>query len=246
MRVTAPLFWGTNHPPQFKEATKAIVNRMVIIRCNREFLPEQPVGVGLKAWRQGLNKPSDLVLRDEMRGLLSWAVQGAKRALERGHLLLTKAMKAELNQVHIEGNLVAGFLEECVHYDPDKRLAIPDLCLAFSQWWLENKGETRSVPTNDAIGKAMTAMGDSSIAIDRELRDKHRRYYAGIVLNEAGLMFHRAGSDNPHLKDKTASTTDPKGLVNQSMTSEWLAKPCILKLHDTQMTLQDDNKGTRF
>jgi putative DNA primase/helicase len=52
MRVTAPIFWGTNHPPQFKESTKAIVNRLVIIRCNRELLPEQPVGVGVKAWRQ--------------------------------------------------------------------------------------------------------------------------------------------------------------------------------------------------
>jgi hypothetical protein len=92
----------------------------------------------------------------------------------------------------------------------------------------------------------MTAMGDHRIAIDRELRDKHRRYYGGIVLNEAGLMFHDAGSENLHLKDKTASTTDPKGLVNQSMTSEWLAKPCIQKMHNTQMKLQDVKKETRF
>jgi hypothetical protein len=130
-----------------------------------------------------------------MPGVLSWAVQGAKRALERGHLLLTKTMKTELDQVHIEGNLVAGFLEECVHYDETKRLSIP---------------------------------------------------YAGIVLNEAGPMFHRAGSDNPHLSGKVASTTDPKGLVNQAMTSEWLAKPCIQRMCNSHTIALGDKKEDKF
>jgi hypothetical protein len=34
-RIRSPVFWGTNHPPQFKEATKAIVNRMIVVKCQR-------------------------------------------------------------------------------------------------------------------------------------------------------------------------------------------------------------------
>ena len=36
-KVTVPIFWGTNNPPQFKEATKAITNRIAVVECRREF-----------------------------------------------------------------------------------------------------------------------------------------------------------------------------------------------------------------
>lgn len=247
LRVTAPAFWGTNHPPTFKESTKAIVNRLLIIKCNREFLEWQPVGVALKAKAQGLNRPSDLVLKDEKPGVLAWAIQGCRRALERGHFLPTASMKAELEQVYLDGNLVAGFLAECIHYDEGKRISIPDFCLAFGAWWLENKGENRGVPTNEQIGRNLAAMGDLCIAVDpKQLRDMHRRYYAGIVLNDAGLHYHRAGLDNPNLRDKRASTTEVTETVNQTMTPDWLEKPCVKAMIASQRSPSGDGNEVRF
>jgi phage/plasmid-associated DNA primase len=44
-RIRQPIFWGTNYPPQFKESTKAIVNRMVVISTGVVFDPKKPLGV---------------------------------------------------------------------------------------------------------------------------------------------------------------------------------------------------------
>jgi P4 family phage/plasmid primase-like protien len=231
IRVQAPIFWGTNHPPQFKESTKAIVNRLTVIECRREFFEGKPVGAAKEAKRLGLSKPSDLVLRDEMPGLLAWAVAGLKRALNRGHLLPTAAMSEVTDEIRKDSNLVAGFLDECCTYDPDRRLSVPDFALAFAAWFLENKGENRQVPSNESIGRALKAMADPKIAISvKELSDGRRRYYGGIVLNSSGLAFHQAAYINRDLEGKIASATVPGAHVNEVMSEAWLKKPVIQEM----------------
>jgi hypothetical protein len=247
IRVRSPIFWGTNHPPQFKEATKAIVNRLAVIECRREFIDGQPVGAAIEAFRQGLDKPSSLVLRDEMAGVLTWALEGLKRALERGHLSLTKEMVETNEAIRDDSNLVAGFLNECVVYDQDRRISAPDFCLAFGAWWLANKGENRQVPSNESIGKNLLAMADSMIAINhKELRDTTRRYYAGIALNEEGLSFHNAGSELAELRGKTANATDPKGMVNSLIPDSWGSKPSIIAMRKRAMTVANDRLSSQL
>ena len=236
VRVKAPIFWGTNHPPQFKETTKAVTNRLVVIQCKREFLEDRPVGAAAEARRLGLGKPSSMVLKLEMAGLLAWALEGLKRVLERGHFVLTKQMSESIDEIRRGSNLVAGFLEECCAYDFDHRLSVPDFALAFAAWFIQNKGENRSVPSNESIGKALLAMADPNIAIGgKELRDTKRRYYAGIVLNAEGLSFHQAGFENRDLEGKTANATPPNEKVNQLLTPEWKLKPSILMMKERQM-----------
>ncbi len=166
IRVKAPIFWGTNHPPQFKEATKAVTNRLTVIECKREFLEDKPVGAAIEARRLGLGKPSNLVLGTEMPGLLAWAVVGLQRALKRGRLLPTEAMSATVEEIRRDSNMVAGFLKDCCEHDPDRMISTPDFGLAFSAWWQAEKGETYSPPSNDAIGKALAAMSDPRIALE--------------------------------------------------------------------------------
>jgi phage/plasmid-associated DNA primase len=228
LRIRAPIFWGTNHPPQFKEATKAIVNRMVIIECRREFIEGEPVGAAVEAFKKGMDKPSSMVLAEEKPGLLKWALDGLKRALERGYLSLTADMKSSADDIRRDSNLVAGFLEECIVYDQDKRVSVPDFCLALAAWWKQNKGEDRNVPSNESISKALVSMADPMIAINsKELRDNKRRYYAGIALNEEGLAFHMAGYESRELDGKLANTTEPKGNVNSVIPFEWRNKGSI-------------------
>jgi P4 family phage/plasmid primase-like protien len=233
VRVRAPIFWGTNHPPQFKESTKAVTNRLVVIECKREFYEDKPVGAAKEAFKRGLGKPSDLVLNEEMPGLLAWAMTGLKRALARGRLIMTKQMSATIEEIRLDSNMVSGFLEEYCYLDHDQMVSSPDFCLAFSSWWQAEKGETYSPPSNDAIGKALAAMAEPRIALGRDLRHKHRRYYPGLVLNDEGLTYHRAGAGSSHLVAKTANTTDlidPKEWVNKQIPDSWRAKPEIIAM----------------
>ena len=227
VRVTATVFWGTNHPPQFKEATKAIVNRLVVIECRREFVDGELVGAAVEARKQGLDKPSSLVLAKEMPGLLAWALEGLRRALERGRLVLTQTMLEALGEIRRDSNLVAGFLEQCCSYDSFKRISAPDFALAFSAWWLAEKGENRQTPSNESISKALKAMAHPLIAMGDDLRDGKRRYYGGLILNEEGLNYHQAGYEARDLQGKTVNATDPDDIVNSNMPSPWGDKPAI-------------------
>src|SRR5216683_1796972 len=230
IRVNAPIFWGTNHPPAFKESTKAITNRLTVIECKREFFEDKPVGAAKEARLRGLSKPSDLVLRDEMPGLLAWAVAGLQRALVRGRLLPTAAMSATNDEIRRDSNMVAGFLNDCCWYDYNKMVSTPDFSLAFSAWWQQNRGETYSPPSNDAIGKALAAMSDPLIALGRDFRDKHRRYYPGLILNDEGLNYHQAGLNNRNLVAKTANTTAPNEKVNKPIPITWDTKPAMIAM----------------
>jgi P4 family phage/plasmid primase-like protien len=147
--IRAPIFWATNHQPQFKEATKAIVNRMIVIECSRVFVEGKPIGVAAEAQRRGLAKPSDLIIATELPGLLNWAIAGLKRALDRGSIETTASIQETAEMIRRDSNLVAGFLDDCIEYDPMARLKVADFCLAHSVWWMELKGEGRKLPTND-------------------------------------------------------------------------------------------------
>jgi hypothetical protein len=230
-RIRQPIFWATNFPPQFKEATRAIINRMIVIHCNVVFDPKVPVGVAVTAKAAGYSEPSELILATEKSGLLNWALVGLRRALERGHFKTTEEVDATLEAIRADSNLVAGFLEECVSYDPGYMISTSDFCAAFSVYWTETKGEDRRTPSNESIGKALVAFADPRIGVDgMNLRDNKRRYYAGVHLNGIGLEYWKAAKDEGLAGGKTARISDSQGHVNQLLPPGWSELPVILKL----------------
>ncbi|RZN25579.1 DNA-primase RepB domain-containing protein [Bradyrhizobium sp. Leo121] len=231
-----PLFWATNHPPQFKEATRAIVNRIIVIECLRYFDPDaELIGAAAEARRRGFDKPSSLILQTELPGLLNWAIKGLQRAAERGRIATTDQIKETSEDIHRDSNLVAGFLDECIEYDPHCRVSAPDFCAAFAVWFTENKGEDRGTPSNESIGRALAAMSDPRIGMDRkELRDKHRRYYVGIALNDAGMAFWNRATTADRFEGKTTNTTASDDVVNTSIPLEWEQKASVSAMRKAQ------------
>ncbi|MEY9597869.1 phage/plasmid-associated DNA primase [Bradyrhizobium japonicum] len=138
--IRAPVFWATNFQPQFKEATKAIVSRMMVIEVTRAFSESKPIGAAAEAIRRGFAKPGEFIVATELPGVLNWAIAGLKRALERGSIATTESIAATAKAIHEDSNLVAGFLSECVEFDPNARLKIVDFCLAHTVWWSEAEG----------------------------------------------------------------------------------------------------------
>jgi phage/plasmid-associated DNA primase len=231
--VRAPIFWATNFQPQFKEATRAIVSRMIVIEVTRAFIEGKPIGAAAEAARQGFTKPGEFICATELPGVLNWAITGLARALERGAIASTGSIVATAKAIHQDSNLVAGFLEECVEFDPMARIRTTDFCLAHSAWWMELKGEDRRLPTNEAIGKALRAMGDDRIGIDREeMREGNSRYYCGIALNEAGLGYHRAAFESRLFEGKTATATSPDQKVNSLIPASWNARKSVTAMRE--------------
>lgn len=229
--VRTPIFWATNFQPQFKEATRAIVSRMIVIEVSRKFDPDKPMGAAAEAIRRGYGKPGEMVADTELQGVLNWALDGLRRALERGSIATTESIRATADAIHKDSNLAAGFMEECVEFDRNARLRVADFCLAHSAWWLEGKGEDRRLPTNEAIGKAMKALNDGRVGMDRtEMRDTNSRYYCGVAFNKIGLRYHRAAYESRLFEGKIATATDPQQEVNGIIPLTWDAKPSVVSM----------------
>jgi hypothetical protein len=230
-RFTGPIFWGSNHAPQFRENTRAIVDRLAVIKCERKFDKHNPIGIALEARRQNLSGPAALVLSRERAGMLTWALHGLRRALERGGIQLPQESIAAASQIFRDSNLVAGFVEECIEYDVDGRVSVPDFCVAVSAWFAEHKGENRSLPSNETIGRALVALHDPRLVTDAvELRDKLTRYVVGGKLNTHGLQYHERGITADIFEGKTVMTTTTNGLVNKLIPIAWDTKPKVITM----------------
>jgi P4 family phage/plasmid primase-like protien len=236
-RFRAPILWATNHAPQFREATRAIVDRMVILQCRRTFEQDNPSGVALKAHRLGFTGPAELVLATEMEGVLAWALQGLRRALERGSFNVPAEAVAVGHQVRLDSNIVAEFVEDCIDFDPDAMISTADFAAAHSSWWVEHKGEDSRMPSGDSVAKALRSLGDPRIAADRvELRDMRKRYYAGIVLNEEGkLHWKNAVTADRFIRlGKTASTTDAASDPFRTIPRDWGDRRAVMAMRSAQ------------
>lgn len=224
----SPVFWGTNSPPQFKEASRAIENRLKIIHCHRVFNTDATIGVAAVARDSNYSSPSELVLNTERSGVLNWALEGMKRAMKRGYFLDTEEMRQATQAMRTDSNIVAGFLSDCCEYTPNYMVSKPDFHAAFALWWKENKGDDRGIPSIDSVGRAITALYDKRIGNDsHELKYKNLRYFAGIRLNDTGMDLWTAFFNTSSVKGDSSRISGRHDEVNVKIPDEWENKSVI-------------------
>lgn len=213
------VFWGTNVPPQFKEVTRAMENRLIIIKCTRVFDPASPTGIAKTAMGRGYSSPSDLILAEEKDGLLRWAVDGLRRAWVRGYIDMTPEVVESLREMRLDANVAAGFFDECITFDPNLMISAPDLYAAFTAWWTENS--ERTAPSPKSLGRAIVGLADDRI-VSTGLRFNLIRYRAGIGLNETGKDYWKAQFNSLAVRggsaDRISGSADE---VNVTIPSTW-------------------------
>jgi len=243
-RVTVPIFWGSNTPPQFREATDAITNRIVVIECRRKFDLDNPVGAALEAKNRRFEDPQGLVLALEMEGVLAWAVAGLQRALARGHFVLPQEAIDAAEAVKLDSNLVAEFVRDCTEFDPAGMVSTADFGAGFASWWMEHKGEDRGIPSGQRVAVALKALGEARIAVDRGLRLNYGRFYAGIRLNGEGKRHwaNTVKSDAFVFQARKASTTSSEGDPNQMIPGGWEDKKAIQAMRVEYEKMRDKSK----
>ena len=57
--------------------------------------------------------------------------------------------------IRLDSNIVAGFVADCVTFDPAAMVSTGDFAAAFVSWWMEHKGEDRGAPSGDRIAKSL-------------------------------------------------------------------------------------------
>jgi P4 family phage/plasmid primase-like protien len=224
MKVNAPAFWATNHPPKFKESSGSMATRMVIIPMTRTFDKDKPVGVAAAARKHNPAwEPFDLIIKTELPGVLRWVLAGLKRALERGHFVNTKAGSDMLERSRKDSNVVATFLEECVTYDLTVMMVTTDFYAAFKEWWISENGEKAAVPSPTHVGLELAALPNSRIAQNKNRfkLSTGQRFYLGCYLNEAGEGFWQDAATTARLMKPQSRLAQQEKSIKELVSKDW-------------------------
>jgi phage/plasmid-associated DNA primase len=239
VEFTGPARFATNHPPKFRESTKAMITRMILLHTTFVFEGEE-IGAAAEARKHGYQEPQKFVVATEKSGILNWMLIGAQRAMKEGKFSDTEEGKEALHDIRLDSNLAAGFVEECMDFDPSIRISVPDFNAAFMSWWKENHGDDRTV-SPDQIGRALKALSHAKIAIDRhKFKDeKGLRYICGVELNEAGRAHWQNKSDE--ISAPSYGGKSDLARMSSSITSihskippgkNWWDHPLVVKIRD--------------
>ena len=220
-RWCGSVFWATNYPPQFREITRAIVNRIICVPFNKVYDPRNPVGVAKTARDAGYDRLSDFFLQEEGPGILNWAIAGWKRLKARGYYDLPKVVEDMLEEVHEEGNAAIGFFRDCCDVVEDGYVVRQDIYGAFSAWWEENFADTAPSPrTFWASLRAMSVKGMNADKNNkRRVNGTSERVVTGIHLSKLGLDFWTSWSSSRRTQNMALrSVSQSAGEVNRGGT----------------------------
>lgn len=246
----APIIWGTNHPPTFKDGSQAIMNRMLIVPCNAGFDDTKQIGLASEAAAKGYDSVSEYIIATEGPGLLTWAVEGLRRLVERGRFVVTDQMSAVARDVYDDSNLASEFIREFCVFDPDKMVRAADFMAAYAVWWGEQKGENLNVPSSTAIGRSITALGDNRIGTDKaSFRTNTDRFYGGITLSMTGLDYWKAAETSDTARGRRARLSKTEFEVNQDIPGGWDSKSHVVAMrraHRQHQEKESDRSSDRL
>ena len=235
MRIKSPCLWGTNHPPTFKENTDAMVNRVLILKLTRVFRKGEFVGVAAKARATNPSwEPADLVLERERPGILNWALIGLQRVLKRGNFVNTDEGESALDEMRLNSNPVAGFINDCIDFSSDLMMSTVDFHAAFTGWRQEHHGDDKTNFSRSFVGKNLSALSHPLIGQDKDVfKENGVRYYMGVAFNDEGrahfqaMATMQATKNEMQLQGMSASADK----VGRYIPGKWRDHPEVVKLN---------------
>ena len=182
------IWMSTNHKPEIPDGSEAIWDRIKLIPFTQRF-------EGKKADTSLPEK-----LREEMSGILTWAVKGCVEWFEHG-LGTSKAVEEATAEYRDETDVVERFFaSECV-FGPDKRISKVELWEAWESWAMDEGEES-----GKQVGFSRVMKERGVVKGFREARAKKGRVWEGIdVIKEGGVV-----SPDPGEQSKKPTENVPK------------------------------------
>jgi len=175
-RPTGKIWLSTNHKPIIRGADEGIWRRIRLIPFNVQFHDDTPENAHLPSERRkDRNLPARL--REELPGILRWAVEGAVAWYRDGLTTPAEVMEAT-NDYRSEMDLLANFLDEACNVSPDAKAQSSELYQSYRQW-CEANGVFPLNHTNFSLRLKERGF---------EKRKSNGRFvYIGVGLKAAGL-----------------------------------------------------------
>lgn len=115
--------------PKITDHSSAFYKRLILIPCDRIFDESEK--------NRALNK----LLKEELPGILNWAITGLHRLKKRGRFEQHEFMKTAVQELENENNPSNLFFDECIeiHIDTNTYIEKGDLYVKYSNWCAQTK-----------------------------------------------------------------------------------------------------------
>jgi putative DNA primase/helicase len=134
------IWFSTNHKPEIPDGSEAIWDRMKLIPFNKRF--------------SGENADTDLPdkLREELPGVLAWAVMGCVEWYQHG-LGTAEAVEKATAAYRTETDPIERFMSERCEFGPKKTITKADLYEAYEQWCADEDELPKTIKSFGSIMK---------------------------------------------------------------------------------------------
>ncbi len=123
---TAKVMIATNAAPRFTDKTYGLWRRLLLIPFNRTIPPE----------RQNRNLADEL--KEELPGILNWALAGLRSIEEQGGFAIPKAHRQLLEEYRRDSDPARAFLAENYQAAPQGQVVAAEVYSAYSKWCTVN------------------------------------------------------------------------------------------------------------
>jgi putative DNA primase/helicase len=174
-RLKARLLLLSNELPRFSDSSRALANRMIVLRLTRSWLGKEDRALGDR-------------LAAELPGILLWAIAGWKQLRDEGHLTQPQAGRELLEELEDLSSPISAFVRDCCVVDAARQVSIKEL---FDRWkaWCQAKGEAQ-VGKEQLFCRNLRAAEPGLVLTRPRVNGEQLRCYQGIRLRserESGL-----------------------------------------------------------
>lgn len=167
-RLSTRILITTNELPRLPDAATALATRCVPIVMRRSFLGREDQALTEK-------------LRDELPGILNWAIDGWRRLRERGHFVPPESGVCAIEHIKALASPVRAFVDDCCEVGASFTVQKDKLYVAFQEW--ASRNNEHPVAKNTFGEKLRAAVPE--IDEERPWIDGRRvRLYRGIALRD--------------------------------------------------------------
>jgi putative DNA primase/helicase len=160
----------SNELPKLRDASGALPGRMIVLRLTKTFY-------GLE------DKDLSRRLKEELPGILLWAIKGWARLYERQEFLQPKTAADLVKILESLSSPILAFVKECLVVHPDAWIRIPDL---FNNWrtWCQSRGQEHTGDEH-SFGRDLHAAIPGLRTKRPRIGTERVRVYVGVRMKEA-------------------------------------------------------------
>jgi putative DNA primase/helicase len=181
-RLTTRFLMASNELPKMTDESGALQNRIILLKFEQSFLGREDLDLERR-------------LREELPGILNWALDGLDRLNERGKFLQPGSGNSALEIITNLSSPSLAFIGECCVISPAGLVGQKELFNMWQSWCAEN-----NVPIGSSIGfgRAIHAAAPMIRVVKRGPKGAQRAMYEGIDVTDAGraLMSQTAALEN--------------------------------------------------